>query len=54
MASARRNNTCDPANKYLQQRNANIAILDAKLQSLNIPRLREEMNDQPKTRKKVL
>jgi hypothetical protein len=54
MASARRNNTCAPLNVYEQERNANIAILDAKLQSLNIPRLAKQLNDQPKTRKKVL
>ena len=54
MASARRNNTCAPLNAYEQQRNANIAIIDAKLQSLNIPRMTKEQNDQPKIRKKVL
>ncbi|XP_021318236.1 uncharacterized protein LOC110436181 isoform X3 [Sorghum bicolor] len=52
MESARRNNTCDPLNVYEQQRNANIAIVDAKLKSLNIPRLTKELKDQPKKRKK--
>jgi hypothetical protein len=59
MASARRNNTSAPLTMYEQQKNARVAILEAKLQELNIPRLRKEVNDhskndQPKTRKKVL
>lgn len=53
MASAR-NNSSAPLNPYLQQRNQNIAINDAKLKSLNLPSMRPEQQDQPKTRKKVL
>lgn len=54
MASTRRNNTCAPLNNYEQQMHANIAINDAKLQSLNLPSMRQVQQVQTKIRKKVM